>query len=72
MPFTYNQVVVVRTNRAHPVGRIHLPKGFLLIATIYDVRFTKEHNGAGAAYADTSAQETHLLMTFTTQGRHVR
>jgi serine/threonine protein kinase len=45
-PFTYSQVVVARTNHAHTFGQIHLPKGFLLIAKIYDVRFImKERDG---------------------------
>ena len=44
-PFTYSQVVVVRTNHAHTFGQIHLPKDFLLVAKIYDVRFIKERDG---------------------------
>jgi serine/threonine protein kinase len=38
-------VVVVRTNYAHTIGQVHLPKDFLLVAKIYDVRFTKERDG---------------------------
>jgi hypothetical protein len=41
-PFTYSQVVVVRTNS---IGRIHLQKDFLLVAKIYDVGFMKERHG---------------------------
>ena len=28
-PFTYSQVVVVRTNHAHTIGQTHLPTDFL-------------------------------------------
>src|SRR6266566_3382232 len=44
-PFTYSQVAVVRTNHAHTIGQIHLPKDFLLVAKIHDVRFLKERDG---------------------------
>jgi hypothetical protein len=44
-PFTYSQVVVIRTNHAHTIGQIHLPNDFLLVAKIYDVRFMKERDG---------------------------
>jgi serine/threonine protein kinase len=44
-PFTYSQVVVVRTDHAYTIGPIHLPKDFLLIAKIHDVRFIKERDG---------------------------
>src|SRR5882724_9759885 len=43
--FTYSQVVVVRINHAHTIGKIHWPKDFLLVAKIDNVRFMKECNG---------------------------
>ena len=45
IPFTYSQVVIVRTNRAHTFGQTRLPENFLLVAKIYDVRFIKERDG---------------------------
>jgi hypothetical protein len=38
-------VAVVRTDHAHTIGQTHLPKDFVLVAKIYDVRFMKERNG---------------------------
>src|SRR5215471_15661753 len=42
LPFTYSQVVVVRTSYAYTVGHVYLPEGSLLVAKIYDIRFLNE------------------------------